>query len=143
MNSNNKSSVSFSNINFQVFKITAVIFIVAVLIMMLLPTKINWMGTGMGAGFYLLLVGPFLHPRQFVLTEDKLIYGYLFGNKKIINVKDIVTIDISKVKRLSFSYLPAGFTTPSIQNIRLKENDMKLFQEELLKRNPNIEIVYN
>ncbi len=135
-----QGSISFANQNFQLLLISVLIF---ALLIMLLSFFIPIMSTfgGIGGGTATLLFMLFIHPKKIIIENDKLIYRFIPLRKdRVINIADIQTLDFSKGKRVFLSYMPAGFTYPSYEQIRLKKSDHELFRTSLTSINPGIEV---
>ncbi len=138
----NNKPVSFSNTNYQIFIILTSISLALIFIFASLLLDFNWKGFSSGLCVYILLNLLIIHPYKYVISDNNLRYRFLLRKARIINIDDIIELDVSKNKWLSCTYLPAGFKTPTYERIRLNKNKMDIFREELMKRNPRIQILY-
>lgn len=134
--------LSFVNINFKIILILTFIYLLLVLFFIAFPPRFNWVGGAIGALIYL-LISSFIHPFRYVIDGDKLIFINILRKNKAIDINTIIKLNISNVKWMLLSYTSSGFDTASSVRLRLKENEMKLLQSELLNCNPKIEVVYN
>lgn len=135
-----QGSISFANQNFQLLLKSVLIL---ALLIMLLSFFIPSMSTfgGIGGGTATLLFMLFIHPKKIIIENDKLIYRFIPLRKdRVINIADIQTLDFSKSQKVVLSYMPAGFTSPSYEQIRLKKSDHDLFRTSLISINPGIEV---
>ena len=71
-----------------------------------------------------------------------MILNFLIKKNKVIAVEDITSIEVLGMKSLNIKYNKKGFVTPSSIKMIIPEIDLWILQEELMKQNPGIEIVY-
>ena len=79
----------------------------------------------------------YVHPKQYVLKDNQLILRRVWFKDKVIEINDITGIELSKINCLNLRY------NRSFQKLIIPELEMRLFQEELMKSNPSIEIIYS
>lgn len=134
----------FSNRQYkQIFIVLAIIPVLLLPLYFLLPK--GFFSGLFAAVLYLLIYVPIMfaiHPKQYILKNGVLILNFLIRKNKVIAVEDITSIDVSGMKCLIIKYNKEGFVTPSSIKVIIPEIDLRVLQEELMKQNPGIEIVY-
>lgn len=89
------------------------------------------------------LLGVFYaHPRQYVLKDKQLILRRVWFKNKVIEINDITSLNVSKMTCLNLRYKTTSDKKGFIKMI-IPELEMRLFQEELMKRNSAMEIIYD
>ena len=134
-----QGSISFANQNFQLLlKLIVILVLLILLLFFFIPSISTSGGIGVVASLLFMLL---TYPKKIIIENDKLIYRFIPLRKdRVINIADIQTLDFSKSQKVVLSYMPAGFTSPSYEQIRLKKSDHDLFRTSLISINPGIEV---
>lgn len=88
------------------------------------------------------LIMLYVHPRQYVLKDNQLILRRVGFKDKAIALNDITSLNVSKMICLNLRYKTSTDKKGFIKMI-IPELEMRQFQEELMKRNPAMEIIYD
>lgn len=78
-----------------------------------------------------------VHPRKYILQDNQFIFDHMFFKNKVINISDITSIDSSKN---NYMYLRSD-VEKSFFKITISKSDMSALREELVNRNPLIELI--
>lgn len=132
---------TFKNRDFQLLLIILLLVIVFLIIQYLFLSN-KWVNFVVGAISPLIFLF-FYRPVKYTIEGDKLVLVYIFNRKKVIHIADILEIDLKKTKCLAFSYQPKGIQSASHLQLKINEIEMRVMQEELIRINPEIEILYD
>lgn len=134
-------TLSFKNRSFIQIEVIFILFLIFTIVQAIFFEN-KYLNSSIGMWLVVIII-VMQHPYRYVIVGDKLVLKFRLLRNKIINIRDIQEIDVSKHNCLSFTYKPAGFD--NVSHYRLLVNDMsiKIVQEELTKRNSNIEVLFN
>ena len=138
---NNNTTLSFKNRSFRQVELILVLFLIFAVVQAIFFE--NRYANFIGGAFVAIIIVSMQQPYRYTIEGNKLIFKFHLKRNKIINIADIQEIDVAKHNCLPFTYKPSGYD--NVSHVRLLVNDIaiKVIQEELTKRNSNIEVLFS
>ena len=135
------NTLSFKNRSFRQVEIILALFIIFAVVQALFFEN-RFINAVVGVGMSLILIA-MVQPYKYTIEGGKLTLNFYLKRNKIINIGDIKEIDVAKHNCLPFTYKPTGFENLSHERLMVKDVEIREIQEELTKRNSNIEVLFS
>lgn len=134
-------TLSFKNRSFRQLEVILVLYLIFAVVQALFLEN-RYINAVVGVGMSIILISS-VQPHKYTIDGGKLVLNFYLKQNKIINIADIQEIVVAKHNCLPFTYKPSGYDNVSHERLLVNDIAIKVIQEELTKRNSNIEVLFS